>query len=216
MFQPYQHTIIAVGRQKVIGLSAITTLVLTMMSANSITTAHAAPLTIDYSKSQLTATAQQMNVPIEGKFKQFTASIDWQTQQPTQFKASVDIDLNSYDIGAEDFNKELRKKEWFNTAQYPKAHLTVTQLTVLPAKNTKDGAKNTATQSFNAAGLLTLKGQTLPVVIALTVTPQSPKGWLFSGQTTLSRLKFHIGEGEWRDTGAVPDEVIVKFNVFAQ
>jgi polyisoprenoid-binding protein YceI len=39
---------------------------------------------------------------------------------------------------------------------------------------------------------------------------------VFQGQLPIRRLAFQVGEGEWQDTSAVADEVIIKFRIVAQ
>ena len=36
---------------------------------------------------------------------------------------------------------------------------------------------------------------------------------VFDGSLPIKRLAFGIGEGEWKDTGMVADEVVIKFHV---
>jgi polyisoprenoid-binding protein YceI len=38
---------------------------------------------------------------------------------------------------------------------------------------------------------------------------------VFEGQLPIKRLAFNIGEGEWKDTSMVADEVVIKFRIAA-
>ena len=38
---------------------------------------------------------------------------------------------------------------------------------------------------------------------------------VFDGALPIKRLTFNIGDGEWKDTSVVADEVIIKFHVVA-
>ena len=82
--------------------------------------AHAVPLKTDLAKSSVSATFKQMNVPVEAKFKTFTAQIDYDAAKPEAAKATVDIGTASMDLGDPEYNREVAKKEWFNTAQFQK------------------------------------------------------------------------------------------------
>ena len=53
--------------------------------------AHAAPLKTDAAHSSVSAVFKQMNVPVEAKFKTFTAQIDYDAAKPEASKAAVDI-----------------------------------------------------------------------------------------------------------------------------
>ena len=162
----------------------------------------AAPLKTDPAKSSVTATFKQMGVPVEAKFKQFSAQIDYDAAKPAASKASVDIQTASLDLGDPDYNKEVAKKEWFNTAQFPKASFVSTA--IAPAGAGK----------LNVSGKLTIKGRSANVSFPLSVKAEGGKQ-VFEGQLPIKRLAFNIGEGEWKDTSMVADEVVIKFRVTA-
>ena len=164
--------------------------------------AHAAPLKTDLAKSNVSATFKQMNVPVEAKFKTFSAQIDYDAAKPDASKAAVDINTASMDLGDPEYNREVAKKEWFNTAQFPKA--TFVSTSIRPA----------STDKLNVAGKLTIKGKTADVSFPLTVKTAG-KQQVFEGQLPIKRLAFNIGEGEWKDTSMVADEVVIKFRVTA-
>ncbi|WP_292041256.1 YceI family protein [Massilia sp. UBA6681] len=162
----------------------------------------AAPLKTDPAKSSVTATFKQMGVPVEAKFKQFAAQIDYDAAKPAASKASVEIQTASLDLGDPDYNKEVAKKEWFNTAQFPKASFVSTA--IAPAGAGK----------LNVSGKLTIKGRSANVSFPLSVKAEGGKQ-VFEGQLPIKRLAFNIGEGEWKDTSMVADEVVIKFRVTA-
>lgn len=162
----------------------------------------AAPLKTDPAKSSVTATFKQMGVPVEAKFKQFAAQIDYDAAKPAASKASVEIQTASLDLGDPDYNKEVAKKEWFNTAQFPKASFVSSA--IAPAGAGK----------LNVSGKLTIKGRSADVSFPLSVKAEGGKQ-VFEGQLPIKRLAFNIGEGEWKDTSMVADEVVIKFRVTA-
>jgi polyisoprenoid-binding protein YceI len=164
--------------------------------------AHAAVLKIDAAKSTVSATFKQMNVPIEDKFKKVTAVIDYDPAKPDAAKATVDIDTASLDLGDPQYSKEVAKKEWFNSAQFPKATFVSTSI------------KAAGAGKLAVTGNLTIKGKTTPVAFALTVTSAGGKQ-VFDGTLPIKRLAYNIGEGEWKSTEMVADEVLIKFHVVA-
>jgi polyisoprenoid-binding protein YceI len=164
--------------------------------------AHAAPLKTDPAKSSVGAVFRQMNVPVEAKFKTFSAQIDYDAAHADASRARVEIDTASIDLGDPEYNKEVAKKEWFNSAQFPKASFVSTAI------------KPLAPGKLNVAGKLTIKGRTADVSFPLTVRPEAGKQ-VFEGQLPIRRLAFNIGEGEWKDTSMVADEVVIKFRVAA-
>jgi polyisoprenoid-binding protein YceI len=164
--------------------------------------ATAAPLKTDVAHSSVSATFNQMNVPVESPFRKFTAAIDYDAAHPEKATARVDIDTASFDIGSAEYNQEIAKKEWFNSAQFPKA--TFVSTAIKPA----GAGKVTVT------GNLSIKGKTAPVTFPMTVRADGGKQ-VFEGQLPIKRLTYNIGEGEWKDTSMVADDVVIKFRVTA-
>ena len=165
--------------------------------------AGAAVLKTDPAKSSVTATFKQMGVPVEAKFKQFSAQIDYDAAKPAASKATVEIQTASLDLGDAEYNKEVAKKEWFNTAQFPKASFVSSS--IAPAGAGK----------LTVSGKLTIKGRSAVVSFPLSVKSEGGRQ-VFEGQLPIKRLAFNIGEGEWKDTSMVADEVVIKFRVTAQ
>ncbi|SFV06608.1 YceI family protein [Pseudoduganella namucuonensis] len=164
--------------------------------------AGAAVLKTDPAKSSVSATFKQMNVPVEAKFKKHNIVIDYNAATPDASKATVDIDTASLDLGDADMNKEVAKKEWFNSAQFPKASFASTAI------------KSAGAGKLTVSGKLTIKGKVADVSFPLAVKTEG-KNQVFEGALPIKRLAFNIGEGEWKDTGMVADEVTIKFHVVA-
>lgn len=164
--------------------------------------ANAAPLKPDNAKSAVSAVFRQMNVPVEASFKKFSARIEFDSTRPDKAKASIDIDIPSFDLGDPEYNREVLKKEWFNSAQFPKASFI------------SGSIKPAGAGKFEVAGKLTLKGRTQDVTFPLTVKKEGALQ-VFEGSLPIRRLTYNIGEGEWKDTSLVADEVTIKFRVVA-
>ena len=164
--------------------------------------AGAAPLKTDPAKSRVSAVFKQMSVPVEAPFKKFAATIDYDAAKPELAKASVEIDTASLDVGDADMNKEVAKKDWFNAAQYPKA--TFVSSSIKPAGAGK----------LTVSGKLAIKGKSTEVSFPMTVKTEAGKQ-VFEGALPIKRLTYNLGEGEWKDTSMVADEVVIKFRVAA-
>lgn len=160
--------------------------------------AHAA-LNFDAKKSTVTITAKQMNVPMSAKFNKVSAVIDYNSTTPEATKARVEIDINSFDLGDAEYNKEVLGKDWFNAAKFPKATFVSTGM-----KAAKDG--------LTASGKLTIKGKTVDVSFPVVIKKDG-NSIVFDGSLPIHRLAFKVGEGEWADTSMVSDEVVIKFHI---
>jgi polyisoprenoid-binding protein YceI len=164
--------------------------------------ASAVPLKSDVARSSVAAVFKQMNVPVEAKFKKFNAQIDYDPVKPETSKATVDIDTASLDLGEAEMNKEVAKKEWFDSVKYPKASFVSSSI------------KPAGAGKLTVAGKLLIKGKSVDVTFPLTVKAEGGKQ-VFEGALPIRRLAFNIGEGEWKDTSMVADEVVIKFRVTA-
>lgn len=155
---------------------------------------------VDLAKSQLIFSMKQMGVPVSGSFKKFAANVSFNPAQPEAGKADISIDINSISLPTADANAEARKKDWFNTAQYPQARFVSSS--IKPLGNNR----------FQVSGKLTLKGITREVSAPFQISPQG-KQLAIDGALPISRLSFKIGEGSWSDTGTVADNVDLKFRI---
>ena len=162
----------------------------------------ASAVPIDPSRSSLTATFRQMNVPVEGAFKRISGDLVFDVARPQEARAALDIDLASFDLGpgTEDYAVETRRKDWFDTTRFPRATFTLA------------GARALGGDRFEARGKLSLKGRVLDLVTQVTRRFEGGLN-VFEGQVPIRRLAFGIGEGEWRDPSVVADEVIVRFRL---
>jgi polyisoprenoid-binding protein YceI len=171
-------------------------------AATALFTSAFAQAQVDTTKSTVTATSKQMNVPVEGKFKKFTAQLDFDPAKPAAGSANLSIDTGSYDLGDESYNKQATDKDWFDTAHFPTA--TFVSTGIAPAGGTK----------FNVSGKLTIKGKSQSVTVPVTVTSQGATQ-AFDGSLPIKRTQFDVGSGEWKDTSVVADEVVIKFHLVA-
>jgi len=160
--------------------------------------AAAADAPLNAGKSTVTATFTQMKVAVDAPFKRFSGTVDFDAATPAEARAHIEIDTASFDLGDEDYNSEVRKPAWFDSAKYPKAVFDASGLKPLGAGR------------FEASGTLSLKGKTQALTVPVTVRSENG-AVLFDGSVTLSRAYFNIGDAEWKDT--VADPVSVRFHL---
>jgi polyisoprenoid-binding protein YceI len=157
---------------------------------------------VDLSKSTVIATTKQMNVPVDGKFRKFSAQLNFDPAKPTAGSANVSIDTGSYDLGADDYNKQAQGKEWFDSAAFPAA--TFVSSAIAP----------TGGNQYRITGKLTIKGKSQTVVVPVVIGSQGATQ-TFDGSLPIKRSQFDVGTGEWKDTSVVADEVVIKFHLVA-
>jgi polyisoprenoid-binding protein YceI len=158
--------------------------------------------TLQAAKSSVAFTSKQMGVAVDGHFKKFNATINFDPAKPTAASAKIDLDLNSVDAGSPDANDEVVGKPWFNVKVFPTASFVSSSVKALGGDR------------YEAIGKLNIKGKSQDAVLPFTVK-QDGSSATFTGSFTLKRLDFAIGEGAWADVGTVANEVQVKFNLVA-
>lgn len=153
-------------------------------------------------QSEVSFVARQLGVPLDGKFKSFSAQSAFDPKSPQTSKIAFTVDLGSVAVNA-DANAELVKPDWFNTVKFPKATFQSTAIKALGAGR------------FEVAGKLAIKGNARDLVVPLQL---SQAGGLSTatGAFTLKRLDFKVGDGEWADTSIVANDVQVKFKLVLQ
>lgn len=155
---------------------------------------------VDYAKSEITFVSKQMNVPVEGRFRKFSAAIAYDPAKAESSKAQIEVELGSVDTGSSEADTEVAKRAWFNTAAFPTAKFASTSARALgPGR-------------LEVKGSLSIKGIGREVTVPVTVK-QAGKERVFEGTFVLPRLQFKIGEGAWSDTETVADEVQVRFRI---
>lgn len=157
-----------------------------------------APRKIDRAKSYIRFVSKQMNVPVEGQFKRFDATVAFDPAKPQATKAEFEVDLASIDLGNEEGETEAKRKAWLSVEAFPKARFVAASVT------------QSAPGKYTATGPLTLKGISQNITAPFTLA-DSGGTHTVEGQFTLKRLQFRIGEGPWADTGTVADDVLVRF-----
>ncbi|HUF19243.1 MAG TPA: YceI family protein [Burkholderiales bacterium] len=155
---------------------------------------------IDYDSSEITFVSRQMNVPVEGRFRSFTAEIDFHLADLARSKARIEVGLASVDTGSDEADTEVKRRNWFNVLAFPAAQFVST------------GVKQVGPARYEARGELSIKGITREITAPFTVT-NGANFTVFEGGFTLYRLQFKIGEGVWSETDTVANEVQVRFRI---
>jgi polyisoprenoid-binding protein YceI len=149
-------------------------------------------------KSAIRFVTKQMNVPVDGQFRKFDATVAFDPAKPEATKAEFEVDLASIDLGNAEGETEAKRKAWLSVDAFPKARFVARSVKALGAGR------------FEAAGPLTIKGTSQDIVAPFTLS-ESAGMRLVEGQFALKRLQFKIGEGPWSDPDTVADEVLVRF-----
>ncbi len=111
----------------------------------------------DASRSTIGFRVHQFLGTTDGKFKQFSGTIDLDRQHPEASSVSARIQVSSINTGIKKRDDHLRSAEFFNVANFPE--ITFKSRSV----------KQTGTQSGDITGDLTMHGITKPVTLHVKV-----------------------------------------------
>jgi len=184
--------------------STLASLALLVLAASPMThtLSHAADQALVPAQSEITFVAKQLGVPLNGRFKTFTAQSAFDPKAPQTSKIAFQVDLGSVTVSA-DADSELGKPDWFNTAKFPKATFQSGAIKAL------GGGK------FEVAGELAIKGNARDLVVPVTLAQAGGLSTV-TGTFPLKRLDFKVGDGDWADTSVVANDVQVKFKIVLQ
>ena len=73
-----------------------------------------------------------------------------------------------------------------------------------------------SSNNYYAEGDLTIRGITLPATINFQLEELRQNYVLAKGYVTVNRLDFKVGQGEWKDSSTIKNEVRVDFRIVAQ
>jgi polyisoprenoid-binding protein YceI len=161
--------------------------------------------TIDPAKSSLEFDFVQAGAQNKGKFTRFPVTLDFSADNLAASKLEVTVQITSLDTGDKDRDETLRSPDLFDAAKFPQARFTSTQI-------------SKSASGYLAVGKLTIRGVTRDTQVPLTFRTTSeqgqPVGYL-TGSTSIRRLDFGVGQGDWKNTGSdgIANDVKVSYSL---
>ncbi len=160
----------------------------------------------DPARSQLEFQFVQAGAKTQGRFARFNAQIDFDAATPATSRIDVGIDMASVDTRDKERDDALKTADLFDATKFLRANYLATHVMAKGA-------------SFEGHGKLTLKGISKDVPINFTFVKSVQNGQpvaTMKGTATIKRLLFGVGQGEWKNTEWIADEVLVSFNLLLQ
>jgi polyisoprenoid-binding protein YceI len=161
----------------------------------------AAHYLLDPAKSSLEFSFLQAGAWNKGHFTRFTVSFDFAPENLAASRLDVLIEMSSVDTGDQERDDTVRGADLFAVAKFPQAHFAASQITRTAA-------------GYEAVGKLTIRGVTLDMRVPFsfrTATEGGAAVGYMSGKTSLRRLDYGVGQGDWKATDQVGNEVGVAF-----
>jgi len=156
---------------------------------------------LDPAKSTLEFTFTQAGAQNKGRFRHFQTQFDFAPDNLAASRLEVSIEVASLDTGDEERDATLRDAELFAAQKFPQARFSASQIV-----KTASG--------YEAVGKLTIRDVSREIHLPFTFRPATEAGasvGYMSGKTQLRRLDYGVGQGDWKATDQVPNEVGVAF-----
>ena len=157
---------------------------------------------IDKTNSSLKFEAVENGAKVTGNFKDFSGDVLFNPDDLVHSKADAQISVISVDSSYDEMSSTLKGDEWFAVKSFPLAKFQVTNFV-------KSGG------DYIAMGNLTIRDKTVVVPVKFKLVQYDAKHAVIDGAATLSRNAFGVGQGEWKATGVVKDEVVVTLHIAA-
>jgi polyisoprenoid-binding protein YceI len=159
--------------------------------------------TLDQAKSSLEFQFVQAGAQNKGKFTRFPVTVDFSPDNLATSKLDVVVETASLDTGDKERDDALKGADLLSVAKFPQARFTSTQIT-----KTANG--------YDAVGKLTLHGVTRDIHVPFsfrTADEQGKTAGYLLGKTTIKRLDFGVGQGDWKSTEWVGNDVSVSYSL---
>lgn len=156
-------------------------------------------------KSFIKFFAIQNSASIEGRFAEFSGDITFDPDHLDQSKVTIEVQTGSIAMSNEEVLANVKTADWLSVQAFPTAVFTSKKISRMPSTN-----------NYYIDGQLTLRGQTLPVVLNFTMEHFESTNAIATGYITLQRKDFGVGQGEWAKDDVVKDAVRVEFRVAAE
>ena len=172
-------------------------------SAHAADAAAATRYTADPATSTLEYQFMQAGAQNKGKFTRYTVSLDFSADSLATSKLDVVVETNSLDTGDKERDDTLKSADLLAVTKYPQSRFTSTQIA-----RTANG--------YDAAGKLTIRGVTRDIHVPFSLKTADEQGKPtahLSGKTTIKRLDFGVGQGDWKSTEWVGNDVTVAYSL---
>lgn len=134
-----------------------------------------------------------------GEFRKFATELAYDEKNLAASSLKVTVQIGSLDTQDQERDTTLKDADLFDAAKFP---------TAVYAARSLDKTAN----GVVAVGKLTLRGVTKDLRLPITVRT-TPQGLELSGETTLKRLEYGVGQGDWASTEWVGDDVKLTYKV---
>jgi polyisoprenoid-binding protein YceI len=160
--------------------------------------------TLEQAGSLLRFTFEQAGASNTGRFDKYTADVAFAQDNLPQSKIDVSIDVGSLNTADQERDDTLKSADLFDPTKFPKARFVSSKITA------------TGPGRFEAQGKLTIRNITKDIKLPITFQLRDEGGKqmaYLTGRYTVKRLEYGVGQGDWKSTEWVKDDVLVTFSL---
>ena len=158
---------------------------------------------LDPAKSSLEFTFMQAGAANKGRFTRLQVAFDFSAENLAASRLDVTIEMSSTDTGDQERDDTVKGADLFAVAKFPQAHFAASQI-------------NRTASGYEAVGKLTIRGVTRDARVPFsfrTATENGAAVGYMSGKTSVRRLDYGVGQGDWKATDQVGNDVAVSFTL---
>ncbi len=175
----------------------------TWLAAAPLALAAAPNWVVDKAASRITFRSTFAGDTFDGTFKRWDAQIQFDPKALAASRAVVTVETGSASTGNLERDEAIPSGDWFNVAKFPKATFVTT------------GFKDLGGGRYQAAGNLTVKGVTKPLVLPFTLTITGDEAKM-SSAISVNRSAFGVGQGQFASADTVPLDVALNISLTAK
>ena len=182
-------------------IAAASVLVAALLGAAAPASA-AAKWVVDKAASQLGFTGSSHGSSFDGAFRRWDADIQFDPKALDASKAVVTVDLASAISGDDERDDKMPTSDWFDVARFAQATFTTRSI------------KAVGEGRYTATGDLNLHGVSKPIELPFSLTITGDQA-MMTGEVSLNRLDFGIGQANYGSGDEVALDVVVKVRLSA-
>lgn len=151
---------------------------------------------VDYAASVIGFSGVYDGKPFSGTFQNWQADVTFYPENLAASSVAVTVDTGTAATGTRLYDSTLREAEWFNTAAFPQAAVSLADF------------EQIAPDQYSATATMTLKGKEVSAPLSFTLLIEGDQAAL-DGQAVFSRKALDLGQSSDPGSSWVSDEIMV-------
>ena len=167
-----------------------------VLAMPSLAAAAPAAWTVDKAASRLSFKSSFGGEAFEGTFRRWDAQIAFDPKALAASRVVVTVEIGSVATGDAERDQAIPTDDWFAARKFPRATFT------------SRGFKDLGGGRYQAMGDLSIRDVTRPIVLPFTLQITGAQARM-SGQVSVNRGVFGVGQGQFKSAETVPLDVVV-------